>query len=109
MLEVVSIMQLLDTDAERLMVLDVLGSAGGDAATAYVDDLKQRFSSPWSLKLACSALGMGAAHLGIVYECGEAGKSTVLFDGVSAEVAMMAPLLLSGCLQGKTPQVVWAR
>ena len=88
------------------MVLDVLGTAGVDAATAYVDDLKQRFSSPWSLKLGCKALGLGAAHLGIVYECGEAGKSTVSFDGVEANAVSLAPIYLNGCLQGGTPRVV---
>ena len=65
----------LATDAERLMVLDVIDDSEADAASGYVDDLKMPFSSPWSLSLGTPALDKAARHYGVVYECGGCGSS----------------------------------
>jgi hypothetical protein len=105
-LDIASIMAQLSTDAERLLVLDMLGSAEGDATTAYVDDLKDIVSSPWALGLWCKALSEGAAHLGLVYECGDAGKTTVVFEGVPEAALVLAPLHLAGTVQGGSPYIV---
>jgi len=76
------VMASLSTDAERLMVMDALDDSEAEAATAYVDDLKMRFSSPWALTLASQALDSAARNLGVVYECGPQDKSTISFEGV---------------------------
>ena len=99
-------MSTLDTDAERLLVLDMLGQADEEASTAYVDDLKIRVSSLWEAAIACDALSRGASHLSIVYECGTAGKTTVSLDGIPAEAATAAPLLLHSIVQNGTPYIV---
>jgi hypothetical protein len=97
---------MLHTDAERLLVLDMLGRADEEASSAYVDDLKMRFSSPWALSLGSRALGEGASHLGIVYECGDSGKTTVSLDGVPQSVRELAPLHLHASMQGGTPHMI---
>ena len=61
----------LETDAERLMVLDMLDDTTSEATVAYVDDLRARYSSPWALSLAAQAIESAARHLGVVCECGD--------------------------------------
>ena len=97
---------LLDTDAERLMVLDILGESGEEAASAYVDDLKLRLSSPWAFTLACKALSDGASHLGIVYECGDAGKTTASFEGITEAAMLRAPLMIHSSVQLGAPRIM---
>ena len=106
LLDLAMILSTLDTDAERLLVLDMLGQADEEASSAYVDDLKLRVSSPWAAGLACSALSCGASHLGIVYECGAAGKTTVSLEGIPKEAADLAPLLMHSVVQHGTPYFV---
>ena len=80
-------------------MLHLLDDHAEEAAAAYVDDLKIRFSSPWVFSLGCNAIGCGASrasHLGIVYKCGQNGKTTVSLEGVGQEVIDTAPLFLAG-------------
>ena len=88
------------------MVLDLVRQADEEAASAYVDDLKMRFGSPWSLPLGCEALGRGAAHSGKVYECGVAGKTTVILEGITAAAANLAPLRVNATTQHGTPRIL---
>ena len=106
LLDVAGTLARLDTDAERLLALDILGESSEDAASAYVDDLKLRLSSPWALLLACNGLSHGASHLGMVYECGETGKTTATFEGIPDEALHLAPLLLHGSVQGGSPRIL---
>ena len=106
LLDVAYTLSLLHTDAERLLVLDMLGWAAEDASTCFVDDLKTRRSSPWALTLACKAISAGASHLGIVYECGDAAKSTISIEGVPDQAIHMAPLHFRGILQHGSPHMV---
>ena len=93
----------LNTDAERLMVLDALDNPTAEAASAYVDDLKMRFSSPWSLSLGTCSLDLAARHYGVVYECGQDGKSTASFEGLPPDTSTHS--LLHNALQDGTPHM----
>ena len=99
LLDVASTLSLSHTDAERLLVLDILGWVAEDASTCIVDDPKTRRSSPWALTLACKAIGAGASHFGVVYECGDAAKSTLSMEGVPGQAIHVAPLHFRGILQ----------
>ena len=97
-------MRALCTDAERLLALDMLGEAGGEAISAFVDDLQARYSSPWSLKLGTSAVSDGARHNGVVYEAGPTGKTLVLFDGFPAEATANITTQLGPVMLGNVPR-----
>ena len=93
-LDVASVLSQLNTDVERLLVIDMLADSREDAVSAIVDDLKLRFSSPWALTFGCQALSQGASNLGIVYECGGGGKTVAIFDGLSEEAESSAAAML---------------
>lgn len=106
LLDIANALSRLDTDAERLMALDIPGEASEEASTAYIDDLKMRLSSHWSLKPACRAISAGASHLGLVYECGSAGKTRISIEGVAPGALKEAPMHLCNTIQEGSPYIV---
>ncbi len=103
---IVAVLSKLDTDAERLLVLDFVEGRAGEGGALIVDDLRARFSSPWALLLAVHAVSQAASDLGIVFEAGRDGKSVATLENVRDEDAQVAAHLMENVLQGKTPRIV---
>ena len=83
----------------------MLDDSSGEAASAYVDDLKLRVSSPWATQPAAQQLGRAAEHNGVVYECGADGKSTVSIEGVPNDALPLVEQLMNGTIQSGTPSL----
>ena len=96
----------LQTDAERLLVMDYLQTSGGESGSVFVDDLRIRPSFRWALELTVRSVDAVARELGVVFEGGPGSKATVSFEGVSAEVVSVAAQRLQGSLFGETRRVV---
>ena len=97
-------MSALATDAERLLVLDMIGQSGGEARVAFVDDFKARYSSPWAAKQGGIGISNDARHNGVVYEGGQKGKLVVTLDGFPPGVAEDAELRFGPFMQGEFPR-----
>ena len=72
------------TDAERFLVLDLVGESVG-AETAFMDDIKRLQSSPWSSKQGYAGVNKGACDNGIVFAGVLSGKTIFTFNDFPPE------------------------
>ena len=101
----VELMRQCNSDAERLMLMDLLDTSGPPGVALFIDDNRVRTSSPAAVVMAVGAIHSYARANGVVFEGGANGKSLVYTEGVSKQGQAALQEELTGTLQGDTPSV----
>ena len=102
--QAVDIFRSASSDAVRLCILDWSAELAV-AVGLFVDDARIRTSSPAALAVATRAASAYACRMGVIFETGDASKTTACADlqGFSAPDLLAS---LEGALQGGTPMLV---
>ena len=90
---------------DQLLVLDTVGSSGGEAITDFVDDLKARYSSLWALREGCQGLSDGASYYSMVFEARPAGKVVASFYAFPPGVTVDATARIGATMQGAAVRI----
>ena len=94
------------SDAERLWLLDLLGSAHDASVALMVDDVHMRSSHPAICLKQLEALHTYGTTFGVVFETGDAAKTSFLADGLQMCDRTLLQEAASGSLQAGTPTLV---
>ena len=100
------LMQRCASDAERLLVLDIVGgNPHGGVHALFIDDGRFRLSSPAACLAAVKAVSQAGVGHGLVYDCSAPGKNIVFTDGVVEHDRLALQDALHEALMGGTPSV----